>query len=412
LSVHVRLTWEHTHRELLPALLFLHRARASGLDAELAHVRRIERNNRDEQVVFLPFYYDDTDREKYLWAGYEGRWIVNMCYEQMHFRCGRDYLLPRGSFSREQMLFCTWGPRFRELLIERGIPSERTRVVGHPRFDIYREPKLLMSRQELAVAYGLDADKPWILVPYNFNLAYISDGLRESLVARGYALTQDFIDGVAQARDAFTVMVRSLCDEFPGLEIILRVHPAGYEASTIYKDEPRLRGNLHVIADFDIAHWITQSDLTIVWNSTTSMEVMVAGRPVISYEPYPFSEVFDFDVNRIVPTMQTVEEVFSVVSSLPQPELAYDWDLFERWYAFRDGQNTQRLADIALEADRDYASYACTAPDGSLRRRLQRLQKGAERRLKPPRVHPDPDRKALDRAIDDLDPRHLGDFLR
>ncbi len=381
-AVNAVLSWEHTHREVLAALIFQHEMGKRGLPSSLRQLSGNHGLLPPRSVYFTPFYYDDFDLGRYHFnAAASSAWLVNLSYEQMHFRCGRSYLLPDGRFAREQMLHCAWGERYRHLLQAHGIPDERIRLTGHPRFDIYDRPTLLFTRAQLAAQFGLDPDKPWILVPYNFNLSYITDRQRRGLEARNYHLSDDFLQGVADAREAFTQMVRDITDRFPDVEVILRVHPAGYESETIYKDEPRLGRNLHLISAFDIANWIRASALVIVWNSTSAMEALVAGVPAISYEPFPFHARFDYDVNRILPTFDAVGDVMAVIDALPNPALTYDWPLFESWYKYRDGNNVGRQIAIIAEAEADFSRFVCR-PDAKSRVKsgLQRVRDGLGRR--------------------------------
>jgi surface carbohydrate biosynthesis protein len=416
----VRLAWEHTHRELLPALLFLHQLSRRGIPWALEHVAALSGGQPGaRELLLLPFYYDETDTDRYLFrGGLRGKWVVNLAYEQMHFACGRAYLLPDGPFARTQMIHCAWGPRFRELLLGHGIPAERIRVTGHLRFDVYHHPELLLTRAELAARFGLDPDRPWILAPYNFNMAYVTRANLRDLAARKYELAPGFVEGTARARDAFTVMLRALCDAFPDHEVVLRAHPAGYEDAEQYRAEAARRRNLKIICVYDIANWIQQAALTIVWNSTSGLEAMVAGRPVISYEPEPYHEVFDYDVNRILPTYRTVDEVLDVVSRLPDPGLRYDWALFERWYEHRDGKNIERLLALVDEAQAG-GPYAVEEPPPPVwtarwRRALETVTRplpDGARKVLGLRGHRAPPADALDAAVRDLTPKPLDQFL-
>lgn len=402
------LAWEHTHREFLAAVLFKRKIEAMGLVANLSHITQVQTTGK-RPVVFMPFYYDDQDRLAYLRHGWRNRWIVNLCYEQMHFDCGRGYLLPDGAFARDEMLHCAWGPRFADLLVAHGIPAERVRMTGHLRFDLYHHPELLWSRADLAKRYGLDPGRQWLLVPYNFNMAYVTPDVVQYLMARGYALTPDFLHGVARARDEMTALLRVLADRFPELEIILRVHPAGFEAEDLYRAEGQKRPNLHVIAEYDIANWISQAALTIVWNSTSAMEAMVAGRPVIAFEPFPFASVYGYDVNRIVPSFSTVDEVVAVVESLPDAQLHYDWALFETWYAHRDGGNVDRLAAVVAEAAGHWDRFVCRAVEPTLKVAMRGL---AQRWQAAPDVSRSPPPAALAATVATLRPEPLQDFLK
>lgn len=424
----IRLAWEHTHREMLPSLLLLHELEKRGLDWSLSHVRQISPPPRGPGVVFLPFYYDESDIRRYLFRGeFEESAVVNLCYEQMHFRCGRGYLLPSGDLGRQAIHHCVWGPRYRSLLIEHGVPEEHIHDVGHPRFDLYRHhPELLISRAQLAEMYGLDRERPWMLVPFNFNLSFVSPTGLEALRARGYELTSEFVEGVGRAREAFIQLVPQLARQFPEIEFILRVHPAGFESEALYAEARRGLKNLHIIADWDIANWISQAALVLVWNSTSAMEAMVAGVPVMSFEPEPFAERFDYDVNRILTTVRSPAAVIERVESLPKlPDdaLSYDWMRFEEWYAFRDGKNTHRLAELAAQMFAAPETFRLgrrlTTPELRKRARLAAvvdrvpmLRPVLRRWIERPPKKPEPNPGSLRTAVRTLDARPLGDFLR
>ncbi len=399
----VRLAWEHTHREMLPALLFLHHLEKIEIPWSLEHVEELASTSAGREILFLPFYYDDKDFDKYLFRGnYQQKWIVNLAFEQMHFACGRSYLLPDGRFARDEMVHCAWGDRFRDLLIEHGIPPQRVRITGHPRFDLYSRPELLYTRAELAKQFELDPGRMWILVPHNFNFAFVSEELIKQLAARRYYLSDAFIQGVRLARDAFKDMVCELADAYPEAEVILRVHPAGFEQESHYEQKKR---RIKAIANYDIANWIMQSALTIVWNSTSAMEALVAGKPVVSYEPYPFSERFNYDVNRIVPTFSRVDDLLGIVGSLPNLELTYDWELFDQWYRYRDGQNLNRLVDVVCEAQKNPESFAC-------RTKSPGLKAGWKRIRQPLKISRAPEAGPLAEAVRLLNAKPLEQFLR
>lgn len=414
-SVSIRLAWEHTHRELLPAVIFLHQIQKRGVHGCIQHLKSLSSLGPERELILLPFFYDDLDIGRYLKrVDVSNKILVNLAYEQLHLARARDYVMPDGQFAHENLLHCAWGDRFVEMLMRRGIPESRIRVIGHPRFDIYSHRSLLFTREELAAEFGLEADKDWVLVPYNFNMAYVGPGQVKTLNSRGYDVGQDLIDATAQARDAFTEMVTSLATRFPDKEVILRVHPAGYEASTIYAGLKDQHPNLHIISAYDIANWIVQASVVLVWTSTSALEAIVAGVPVVSYEPYPFSERWDYDLNRIIPTYDNVEDILEVVDGLPDKELTYDLELFGAWHAHQDGKNVARQVDLTLEAAEQWDTWHVPGgptPPGAwvrLKERIRPLLPASMRRPK----HAPPPPEALARAVTELDARDLGPYLR
>lgn len=402
----VRLAWEHTHREMLSALILMHHVERCGYPWSLEHVEELAAASASPEILFIPFYYDDHDLKKYLYrSDWRGKWVVNLTFEQMHYACGREYVMPDGRFARNDMLHCAWGDHYRDMLIESGIAPERIRITGHPRFDIYGHPQLLYTRAELAEKHGLDPERMWILIPHNFNLSYLPKKRIEQLNARGYRVSDDLIEGVRRAREAFKDMIRELAAAFPELEIILRVHPAGVEDEEAYKAGQRKSSRVKAIMAYDIANWISQAALTIVWNSTSAMEAMVAGRPVVSYEPHPFSERWGYDVPRILPKYSRIDDLFEVVRALPDPALSYDWNLFERWYRYRDGRNYRRVLDIVDEAHATPESFGSRSRGAGLVGTLQRLRH-------PLKVTHAPPASPLEEAVRNLSSRPLEQFLR
>lgn len=409
---------------MLAALLFLHQLGQRGQPGTVQHVRKLDSRGGDRELVLLPFYYDDSEVGRYLTqVNLTNKILVNTAYEQFHLKRAHRFVMPDGEFARHCMLHCAWGPRFVEMLQNWGIPEARIRVTGHPRFDIYNHRSLLNTRAELAQEFELDAGKEWVLVPYNFNLAYISDVRIQRLNARGYDVGRDLIDATVQARDAFTTMVKSMAGAFPEKEIILRVHPAGYEASTIYAGAAEEFRNLHIIASYDIANWIVQSALVIVWTSTSGLEAMVAEVPVVSFEPHPFSERWDYDLNRILPTRRSADDILDLVSKLPNPELEYDWELFRQWHAHSDGNNVSRQVALGVEAAERWSELYVP---GKVPRppKLEQAKKTAKKvaraklgglvpkLVKPLKEHPEPEANALARAARDLDTSALREFLQ
>jgi len=415
-AVSTRLAWEHTHREMLAAILFLHQLEQQGVPGCIQHVKSLSSLGRERELILLPFFYDNSDIGRYLnRVDLTSKVIVNTAYEQFHLERARNYVMPDGDFAQKNMLHCAWGPRFRDMLLERGVDESRIRMTGHPRFDIYHHRSLLSTREELASDFALDAGKDWVLVPYNFNMAYVNERRIASMNERGYDVGHDLIDATAQARDAFTGMVKTLSASCPDKEIILRVHPAGYEASTIYAGAAEQFPNLHIISSYDIGNWIVQSALVIVWTSTSGLEALVADVPVVSYEPYPFSERWDYDLNRIIPTFKTVDDIMNVVAQLPNPELEYDIALFEQWHAFSDGRNVARQVALGAELgerwDEVYVPADLPGP-GAMTRVRESLQRVLPAPLRKAPKHAEPPAGPLATAAARLDTHELRSFLQ
>jgi hypothetical protein len=141
------------------------------------------------------------------------------------------------------------------------------------------------------------------------------------------------------------------------------------------------------------------------------MEAIVAGVPVLSYEPFPYSEPFDYDVNRILTTVNTLEEVVDAAGTAPDVSLNYDRALFDNWFAGVDGRVAERLADLVEKAFGDYDRFKTRLSHDSLELRWLRLK----RRWKTLRGRTgptEPARDRIDEAVRSLSPAPLTEFLR
>jgi surface carbohydrate biosynthesis protein len=339
--------WEHMQREFLAGLTLLKELESRGHGWRTERVYQIGSARHDGECVLVPFHYDAQDTNKWLYrlTNRPVR-VLNLAYEQMHPLCAREYVVPSGPFAVEELNHLAWGERFKALLLDAGIPDQNIHLTGHPRFDLYANREALKSRSSLAEEYELDASKPWFLFPCNFNFAYVNQSYVEGVRQRGYHVTDEFIAGFAKARDAFMAMICEVARACEDVEIIVRVHPAGFESDALYSQKGSNFPQIKTIGDYDLAHWICQSEAVVVWNSTSSMEAMVAGVPVISFDTEGFGQRFDYDVNKILPTFNNADSVIDLLRSLSSTELSYDWECFDGWYKHRDGKNAKRIVSV------------------------------------------------------------------
>lgn len=384
----VRMTFEHTHRELLPSILLLNELQERGFEWELENVYKLGPAASEREIVVVPFLYDNRDYSNFLrrhqLVGFP---LVNLMYEQFTIDDGRSYSAPGPGLPRDEATHCAWGPRSRRFLLEHGVADERICVSGPLRFDIYDHRDVLRSRNDLAAEYGLDPGKRWVLLPFNFGGAYFSPKRIRRLARRGFDITPDFMASSVRARDQFMAMVDDHCPAFPDVEFIVRTHPSGIDAVELAEGRAGRQDNLHVIADLDIAHWIAQAHLVVVWTSSTGVEAMAAGVPAVALEPSSHAERFGYDVTRILPRVDTADEVAAAIDD-PAPTVAgADWELFDDWFVARNGAGG-RLADLFATIDTDYAHRGVrTLPRRRLSQRAWQAANDAAE-LAPPALKP------------------------
>lgn len=191
---------------------------------------------------------------------------------------------------------CVWGDRQARVIGDYAKETQRCmRVTGNPRFDICSPRFDWMVRDEVKDLRSRFA--PFILVCSRFTSVVSKGGIQ-------YMFTKKF-DGLDwpeslekhQFRDLwfskwrqdlhdlaeFLGFVTELAAAQPGRQIVLRPH-AGEDAG-FYQQAFAQSRNITVLHEGNVLNWIRAADLVVHSNSTTGIEAVLAGRPVLNFRP-------------------------------------------------------------------------------------------------------------------------------
>lgn len=147
-------------------------------------------------------------------------------------------------------------------------PKNRTRVIGLPQFDHYRDPSWYISKRELARIFSIDSEKRWI--------SYFTGGLPTVVLAEEDYSEQ--IEMLKQALDDGRVSHATL---------ILRPHPN--DISTMKERFSKTIPVLDFGKGFDFSHedvkllinLIRASAVVVILGSTIALEAAIFDRPTV-----------------------------------------------------------------------------------------------------------------------------------
>ncbi len=174
------------------------------------------------------------------------------------------------------------------------LPKEQTgkvHITGNPRFDLLRTPLREIYREQaekLKQRYG-----PYVLFNSNFHWVNTRNQFYTRLpdpddIASGKIPVPPFYNPeLARYRiglfRAFLDALPQLAEQFPGVQFILRPHPA--ENPAPWEQATAHLANCHVIHEGEVIPWILGSQAVLHHSCTTAVEATVLGKPVVCYRP-------------------------------------------------------------------------------------------------------------------------------
>jgi surface carbohydrate biosynthesis protein len=273
------------------------------------------------KVVLLPFCYQQRSNNAYL-CTWRRSTFFNLTWEQLFYPGNRKAKTPRGEFAVRHVLHHAWSGFYAELLREQGVPPEHIFVNGNLALALYREPyrRFFKGREELARRHGLDAGRPWVFFPENYNWAFYEKDMLDQMVRDGQTSEQ-----VAAMRDfscrSFEAAMR-WCAALAGrggVELVVRPRPATMPDEFRRRVEevvgPLPKG-FRVSQAETVRDWILASDAVVSSYSTSLIESAVAGRPAFMLEPYPLPDSLRQDWHRLLPHVTTEAEFVEGVTAV------------------------------------------------------------------------------------------------
>ncbi len=285
-DVDILILIEHINRELDTALLLKILLSAKGYSVQISSIPfDLWETVATVRPRFLIVPWGNLSLSKfrrYSLQEREGLRILNLHQEQVAVESYLESVkAPRGKSL--DTFHLVWGERYEKILLARGVPKEFILRTGNPRLDLLRPEMASFNpdRQRLASIYGLNPGSRWILVAGNFSLVSASNTHIRKMIRRG---RKDFASHVERVRSLYTKTLgwmERLAGEMSDLEIIYRPHPSERITPGLKEICTRIPG-IKVIKERPLGDWILQSDTVFVWSSTSSVDALVADKPVFA----------------------------------------------------------------------------------------------------------------------------------
>lgn len=219
------------------------------------------------------------------------------------------------SINQLAALFC-WGPEDYSFLVSRYPEcSEKIHLVGSSRADLWHHKASSVATTPQRFEFG------------NYLLVSSSFGMLEAPIAQFFA--SEFSSGY-YSRDltmmkerfeyfsdtftlafAFYEAVVKLCDLFPNLQIVFRPHPR--ESLALWSLFFGGLQNVHVTREGSSSDWVHHASALLHNGCTTAFEAQMAGKPVISFEP--FAREDGSLANEIGTRTRTLEELEEAIQT-------------------------------------------------------------------------------------------------
>lgn len=256
--------------------------------------------------------------------------ILNLHQEQVAVESYLESVkAPRGE--SQDTFHLAWGERFEKLLLTRGVPKEFILRTGNPRLDLLRPEMASLNpdRQSLASSYDLDPGKRWILVAGNFSLVSASEKHIRKRIRQGRV---DFPDHVGRVRSLYIRTLdwmERLAGETGNIEIIYRPHPSE-RITPLLKEICTRTPGIKVIKERPLGDWILQSGVVFVWSSTSSVDALVADKPIFAIRhendgAFAFRGAY-FPILDDLPTVSCYEAFRSSATCVDKPSTHPKWE--------------------------------------------------------------------------------------
>lgn len=275
------------------------------------------------------------------------------------FQAGRD------EYVKMVDLFLTWGPEFNQELQNNKLTRHSQAVaVGSPRFDYHnkRYHVLIDKNKEFTRKLNIHEEKPIITWLTNTIYANKEEGYEKFIRKMKDPTTSDsridfLIEPIVKDQqkvfNIFSSFYRKLCEEFPKIHFLIKVHPA--EKKEIYTGLFKGISNVTVIygSDVSLTSILKYSDIIINWRCTTASESWLVdlNKKTIAFElDNPKTEIFKYiiDGSDIIKDYEGLKDRITTYlnGDTINPELISSRRNFIKNYLRSDdGNSAERCAD-------------------------------------------------------------------
>lgn len=295
-------------------------------------------------LVIMPWMYDHIDFYYYCYIfkiKNPKMKILNLHHEQIGTKETIKFLLPKDKISK-QVYHLAWGQDFAQKLLTIGVEREKIFITGNPRTDEFFNCNDDKKKKELAIKYGLDFKKKWILFADNLaGIANLTDDEVNNLTKRGL----NFYQYRKIARETYSETIKfinnlalNLSQEF---EIIFRFHPGHNDNRNLFNL------NIKIINDLSIYDWFPCINVFLTWNSTSVFEAILCGvENVFRFEPFTIPEEFKIEKMKNIPVVTSAEQLIFLLQNRAEFNLEIVKKECEEVYGPVDGMCCNRIVDI------------------------------------------------------------------
>ena len=231
------------------------------------------------------------------------------------------------------------GWHFAKDIVGLGVSKDKMWITGSVQYDIDKYLRRTSEdvKKELSATYNIPFNKRWILYADNIIEAYQPKGLFPS-----------------RRKETFN-MIEAVALKNPECHIVFRPHPdTPYHEIDAAKQRFKDIENISVIGEGHIFDWTCSIAALIIWNSTSSIQTMFMGIPVLGYMTSDGLNMENYWYKDIFPTFTDIDKLANAVhGTLAGEEDAVDYSYkdqrdayIEEWYFKKDGYSFDRLCQI------------------------------------------------------------------
>ncbi|RJR21777.1 MAG: hypothetical protein C4581_01680 [Nitrospiraceae bacterium] len=262
-------------------------------------------------------------------------------------------------------LYFVWNDEVGDIMRKaRAIDESLIKVIGVPRYDIYRQQlsSLIMNRKDFLAKYNLDSRYPVITMTTNFTLAGFAEknidffnkdvkGLKSDQIGYDHDLAIRDLKSREIFHDAFYKLVK----DYPEVNFIIKPHPSEdhtpyYEIIDKLNNGP-CRGRVAVVLTEYIWDVLNATDILLERSCLTGMEAWFMGKPTIElhlnpdewYHSVPMAGGSD-EVTGYAQLRERIDH-YLAGGKIEDAKLVHREGIINLWCGRLDGRACQRVVE-------------------------------------------------------------------
>jgi surface carbohydrate biosynthesis protein len=240
-------------------------------------------------------------------------------------------------FNEDVSLHLVWNETFKNLLNQNGIPAEKIKVIGNPKFDVL---KIIKKHKSPSL-------KNKILFITNFNAADYSDiewaKLRKEYFLKDNDDSNNIYKGIRKKFIQNILSIKTYCQE-NGKEIVIRKHPGEFsqDYELIQCDVIKISKEAELYKD------LIDSEIVFVFTSSVVFESFILDIPTYAIEWEKLSSEFMQPPSEDY-YWHKPSDVENIIKSPSSYKTAINNQLFEKYFGIVDEMSTSKITEALNE---------------------------------------------------------------